>query len=609
MKSICQILLASTFLLVPSLLIADDSEGEVITELAWGEALFFHFKGEKLDALTRLSARLQQQKLGPHKDRAEVLMAGILLDFGMPNHAAEKLAGLDQLTLAPDIATKLQLANARVFYEQQNFTQAEQLLSGVDFSYLSDREVTQANFMFAQLQFSTGRFTESAETLAKITIPSNLQLYAYYNQGLSLLKTNNPSLRPQAVALLQRVSSHETFDQEQYALADQAKLALALDALSNDEYLAAEQVLNEIRLNGPVSKDALLLLGWNYAKQENFDSALLYWSELANSKDILSPVVQEAWLAVPYAWHKKGDKQGARRGYEQALKVQESARQQLATLKIQPRWRSLLSDIRNTEAFTKHAELHRQLLADEGFYELNQQWQELQKLANHLQEQSRLIPILRIATEENRQRFKNKSKHIATLLANNESDIYSLKSAQLNTELQQQLKREVAPKLLTEEQQQMWMRINRSEANLKLLPKTAKTQAQLKQLEILEGVAKWQFHRQRKENEWRAQDAQNKLAHEVETLTSQHQQLSELVKYSDTPLTLDVAQLNQLQQNSENLFEEVKATQQQLELAMQTLYIAFIEARETALVQLAEQAHLALARISFESATMSENNE
>ena len=72
------------FVTFSHMLMAED-DGSVVDELAWGEALYYHFKGDKIEALTRLSARLAQGKLENNKPQAELLLAGILLDYGLPD--------------------------------------------------------------------------------------------------------------------------------------------------------------------------------------------------------------------------------------------------------------------------------------------------------------------------------------------------------------------------------------------------------------------------------------------------------------------------------------------------------------------------------------------
>jgi hypothetical protein len=62
-------------------------------------------------------------------------------------------------------------------------------------------------------------------------------------------------------------------------------------------------VLDRVRLNGPFSNRALLGSGWADASQDRFERALVPWSILIQ-REVTDPAVQEAMLAVPYAYAK-----------------------------------------------------------------------------------------------------------------------------------------------------------------------------------------------------------------------------------------------------------------------------------------------------------------
>jgi len=69
------------------------------------------------------------------------------------------------------------------------------------------------------------------------------------------------------------------------------------------DFDSAQRSLDRVRLVGPFSNQALLRAGWADVSAENYDRALVPWKLLAEreSTDI---AVQEAWLALPYAYGK-----------------------------------------------------------------------------------------------------------------------------------------------------------------------------------------------------------------------------------------------------------------------------------------------------------------
>jgi tetratricopeptide (TPR) repeat protein len=76
--------------------------------------------------------------------------------------------------------------------------------------------------------------------------------------------------------------------------------------------------LERVRLNGPQSSRALLGLGWANIALEKYEDALTPFLELRD-RNLLDAAVQEAYLAVPYAFAKLGANGQAAEYYEQAL--------------------------------------------------------------------------------------------------------------------------------------------------------------------------------------------------------------------------------------------------------------------------------------------------
>ena len=579
-----------------------DEEESVVNELAWGEALYFHFKDDKVEALTRLSARLSQGRLDKNRAEAELLLAGILLDYGLPTRAASLLDNLESLKQSPTKRAKMYLANARVFYQQQNYQAASDSLNRVDLNELSKRENTQARFMLAQIQFGLGQFALSAATLSQIEDEGNLQRYAKYNLGISLLNVDDEASQQQAVNVLSQVANAEIFDQEQFALADQAKLAMGMFAINQSRFEDAQQLLQSIRLDGLVSDDALLLLGWNAVNQNLLDQALGYWVTLAGQQDILSPVVQEAWLAVPYVWQIKGDKIKAKSGYETALKIQQQAQSLLDELKQRELWREILVD-NNQAAIELSQALYQQLVADPAFYELRDQWLELQQLDLLLTDNARVVPVIGLAVDEQRDRFFNKADEAKSRLQEIDLTAFEQQIKSYDTQLDEQLSKPISEGLMNQEERSIWQRLNRSKATLSMAPDSTEMADKAEQVRRLNGVFYWEYNRDLSSKQWQATQSQQQLARQYEELKLQHDSLIDIVESATPPVEIDASKLTQLTTDINDLKQEINEIQSALEIDMSLVYQAFINERQQALTNLAEQANLSLARLSFEAAT------
>jgi hypothetical protein len=73
--------------------------------------------------------------------------------------------------------------------------------------------------------------------------------------------------------------------------------------LEDKQFESAKEVLDRVRLVGPFSNRALLGSGWADAFQGRFERALVPWSTLV-TREVTDASVQEAMLAVPYAYGK-----------------------------------------------------------------------------------------------------------------------------------------------------------------------------------------------------------------------------------------------------------------------------------------------------------------
>ena len=73
-----------------------------------------------------------------------------------------------------------------------------------------------------------------------------------------------------------------------------------------------------MRLNGPYSDKALLGLGWADSALGDYQAALTPWMEL-RSRNVLDSAVQEAYLAVPYAFSKLNANAQSAEYYESAV--------------------------------------------------------------------------------------------------------------------------------------------------------------------------------------------------------------------------------------------------------------------------------------------------
>lgn len=578
------------------------NEGDPVKSPQWGEVLFYHYKGEDLEALIRLLARERQGALKPHKETANLFAAGLLLDLGLPVAAQERLDQSAKTSLTGWQRSRLSMALARVYYRQQHYQEAEEQLAKINEKDLDKVDVQRKKLMSAQLLFRKREYEAASAQLESIENKGNMQLYAKYNNGLSLLQLLDPQAQSKGQQLLTSIATLEPLDQEQYALKDQAILALALNFLKSNKPLDAQKMLLNLRLDGLVSHDGLLILGWSFAASGDYSKALIYWLKLIETQDVLEPTVQEAWLAVPYAYQKLGDYQSAIAGYERALTSHQQALQEIEALKDREAWRDLLYQQQTAmQSFTKNSPgFQRQLVGDAKFFELLQQWQQLDQWNKKLEFALSALTPIQVMLETNDQRFKEKSAIVREKLSQIEALNLPQKQIELKNILDEQKKQPVAVKLLSQKNAKIWQRVTSAEQITRVLPQE-KLGEKAEQLRRLKGVALWNFHRNRPDTLWKGEKDYQKLSQDMEQLKIQEGRLNFILAKPRQPLPEALSRVSELRQRGKNTVDAMARLTRFYETAMARRFDQLLEVRKTALTQLAEQATLALARLRFKA--------
>ena len=137
--------------------------------------------------------------------------------------------------------------------------------------------------------------------------------YAQYNLGVALVRKG---LVSEARSVPHAPwASIQSGRRELRSLRDRANLALGYAYLQNNQPALAKPVLERVRLDGPFSNKALLGVGWADAAEGQFQAALTPWMELRD-RNLLDSAVQEAYLAIPYAFAKLNANAQAAENYE-----------------------------------------------------------------------------------------------------------------------------------------------------------------------------------------------------------------------------------------------------------------------------------------------------
>jgi len=287
-----------------------------IQDLHYGDVLYNLYLGEDFEALTRLEAYSQWQRLTHHADEASLLAGGLYLQLGMHNEAGRRFEALLGPNVPAGVRNKAWFFLARVWYARGYFDKTVESLGRVTGTLPGGLDPERQQLMSNALM-RLGRYDEAIRLLEGAKGDSVWTAYARFNLGVALVRSDRLA---DADRQLTAVGTLTTDSEELLALKDKANLALGFAYLQAEKPAEARAPLERVRLKGAQSNKALLGLGWADAALGQYEQALTPWLELRD-RNLLDAAVQEANLAVPYAFGKLGAAGQAADYYEQALKA------------------------------------------------------------------------------------------------------------------------------------------------------------------------------------------------------------------------------------------------------------------------------------------------
>jgi tetratricopeptide (TPR) repeat protein len=304
---------------------AAPSAPKELKDLYFGEALYYAFQGDWFDAIARLDTELKQHygvdeperdTLHYHINQAEFDVGDFELAYRMHQRAGRAIKAVIEGNVEESVRNEAIFRLARMYFQKdqpQNALQAVERIKGAVPEEIRD----DLAFLRAQIFMANGRFDDAARILNELHGAKSLEGFTTYNLGIALLKSGNER---EGRAYLDRTGRIESDNPAALALKDKSNLVLGDKLLSEKNFKGAKEVLDRVRLSGPFSGRALLGSGWADASPERFENALVPWSILAD-REVTDPAVQEALLAVPFAYAKLGVYSQAALKYGRALEA------------------------------------------------------------------------------------------------------------------------------------------------------------------------------------------------------------------------------------------------------------------------------------------------
>lgn len=587
-----------------------------VRDLYYGDALFYFYQDDYFRSLVHLDAATSLGRVPNHQTEAELIKGALYLSLGQHAEAGRIFQALLNDNVALDVRNRAWFYLAKLWYQRGYLSDAQRALQSIQ-GELPQGLNAERHMLFAQVLLSQGLYEEAIvalQTLDGSVGKNNRQIndswlaYARFNLGVALVRQGRSD---EAATLLDRVGQMESGSTELLALRDKANLALGFTWLQAGRAADAEQVLQRVRLNGPQSNKALLGLGWAQSSTGKYQEALTPWLEL-KQRDVLDAAVQEAYLAIPYAYAQLQADDKAAEYYNFAIDSfrQETVRleQSIAAIHDGSLLKTVLENdtadqsgwywqLRNLPDAPETRYLY-DLLASNTFQEALKNYRDLQVMQRNLDTWIQSMSAFQDMVDTRRLAFTQRSSAMQKSLDAVDMESLEAQAVELDARLKAIEQREDVVALATSTEQASWRRALAVATALKQAdPGDAAVVEMQEKTRLIQGVLYWDMNANYKARLWREKKEVRELAVATKEARRRH--------------TLVDRARDQVPQRNEQFATRVTALTPQLQAlakrcqttgAAQSEYLAALaiqqlEQQKQRLAQYALQAQFALASI------------
>ena len=582
-----------------------------LQDLAYGEILYDYYRGEEITALTHILIAQKEDQLPNHANSAELLSGVIYLNLGMLAKAQGIFNRLlTEEDLKNELLAKLEFYLAKLHYKQRDFQDAHSRLLRV-YSVLEPKLKDECLIMLSNIELHNTNLVAARDWLAQISSDSEILAYSRYNLGILWLKDGNLT---QALPFLSEV--YLTFEPTdvQRSLQDKAKIALGFYYLKSKQLEKAREQFLSVRLGSKYTNKALLGMGWSYVEKGNYNKALTHWLEL-RTKDLRDIAVQEALLAIPFAYQKLKAMKPALQGYLDASEQFQQQIDLISRIETQIIDGNLIENlvlkliknqsiesgdeaIEDSELFGDEFDYYiYELLAQNRFNEGFRSYQKLGQLALMLDLWDEKLPMFSEMLTANQIRFDEKIPLIDGYLAEGNLVKYQTAYEKIMEDLAYVNKSEKLHLLATRDQAALHQRIVRLENNIANIPNVMLTNNQQEKARRARGVLQWQFEEGKTKKIWELK----KASVEIKQLISEMKQRSfTLASAREHALTRFVGYQGLIDEGTEKLQDLRRRIKAQIEVQagfIKEQILAVLKRRKATLDHFLLQSDLSVARL------------
>jgi len=593
-----------------------------LQDLAYGEILYDYYRGDEISALNHILIAQKQKLLPNHANRAELLSGVIYLNLGMLAKAQTIFNRLlTKEDLQNELLAKIEFYLAKLHYKQGDYPQAEQRLINI-YSVLEPSLKDESLIMLSNIALANKQLTQARDWLSQISKDSELLAYSRYNLGILWLKDGNLA---QALPFLSKVYTTKEPTNVQRSLQDKAKVALGYHYLKAKEFEKSREQFLSVRLKSAYTNKALLGAGWSYVEADNYNKALSHWLELAK-KDIRDIAVQEALLAIPYAYQKLDSMTLSLESYLHASNIYQKqiklinkiekkiTKGQLIEKLIRKLNRSKKRGeervaIKDSQLFGEDYDYYiYELIAQNDFNEDYRSYQKLDQLYSMLEHWEKQLPMFSEMLEANQLSFDKKIPQVDAFLELGVLQKYQMMQQQVESDLAAIKRSEKLHLLANPEQKKLHERIQRLEKRLQTIPPEMVSVQQLDKLRIAKGILQWQFESDKAGKVWQLQKEKDQVGVMLETMQQQTKKLSSAREYALTRFTGYQTQVDKESQRLKDLQSRINLQAEYQAKNIKDQILSVLNRRKATLEYFLLQSDLAVARLHEQALSIPESD-
>lgn len=292
-------------------------------DLYFGEALYQAYQGQFFDALERLDAELAQHRrldeperdsLQYHIKQADFSVGDFELRYRMHLRAGRAIRAVLDADVEQPVKNEAAFRLAKIEFQKDQPEDALNALARIHGTVPEDIK-NDVEFLRANVYSALGRPADAVEVLRRLQGADDLKGFAAYNLGIALLQAGHTQ---EALRQLEKAGQIDSRAAPTMAIRDKSNMVLGSVLLQSSDFGHAQQAFDRVRLEGPFSNRALLSSGWADVSGRDYAKAVVPWGNLIG-RDPTDPAVQEAKLALPFAYSKLEVYGRAAQLYGQAL--------------------------------------------------------------------------------------------------------------------------------------------------------------------------------------------------------------------------------------------------------------------------------------------------